>query len=177
MHQSDKDFDKCLEEYLTKLYLFMFCYLCCIVKNYSYGWNASGSTVAGIGSGGNSQQYSLNKPIQVVVDSNDTLYISDSQNHRIQQWLLNAPSGTTIAGKQNGGPGNSSSELFNPEAVVLDSSNGIYIADAKNHRIVHWVKGASNGTLIAGTGRFDGKNSYTNENNHSLCDTYGFQYL
>lgn len=40
----------------------------------------------------------LRGPTYLYIDSNDYLYIADSDNHRIQRWRIGATSGETIAG-------------------------------------------------------------------------------
>lgn len=58
-----------------------------------------GMTVAGQanGSSGTTASY-LYTPSRVLIDSNESVYIADTSNHRIQFWKKNATSGTTIAG-------------------------------------------------------------------------------
>ena len=56
----------------------------------SLGYIVSG----GNGKGNSSNQ--LNLPVELVVDSNETLYIGDFSNERIQKWLQGASDGKTI---------------------------------------------------------------------------------
>lgn len=59
----------------------------------------SGTTVAGQSnaSSGNTAAY-LYYPTGLYVDSNDNIYVSDSDNNRVQLWNNGASQGTTIAG-------------------------------------------------------------------------------
>ncbi|CAF1397009.1 unnamed protein product, partial [Rotaria sp. Silwood1] len=62
------------------------------------------------------------------------------------QWAQN---GVTVAGGH--GPGNSTNQLFNPwDLFVDDDDQRIVIADRKNHRIVQWKIGDTNGQVVAG---------------------------
>jgi len=56
------------------------------------------TTVAGNASGfsGSTANY-LDFPNDIAIDSYDNLYVADSFNSRVQLWLFNASSGTTIA--------------------------------------------------------------------------------
>lgn len=40
----------------------------------------------------------LNEPTNIQLDQNGNLYVVDMKNHRVQFWLKNATSGTTVAG-------------------------------------------------------------------------------
>ena len=92
------------------------------------------STIAGTGTagftgdGGPGTTAQLNEPRGLWLDGGGQLYIADSANNRIR--LLSA-SGTitTIAG--DGG----TRQLQHPSAVIV-GPDGIYIADAGNHRVV-----------------------------------------
>ncbi|TMG31677.1 MAG: hypothetical protein E6H94_12720, partial [Chloroflexi bacterium] len=92
------------------------------------------STIAGTGTagftgdGGPGTAAQLNEPRGLWLDSGGQLYIADSANNRIR--LLSA-SGTisTIAG--DGG----TQQLQRPSAVTV-GSDGVYIADTGNHRVV-----------------------------------------
>lgn len=62
--------------------------------------NASnGTTVAGQSNGtSGSSLTSINQPIGIVLDSNNSMYFADRQNHRVMYWANGASSGTVIAG-------------------------------------------------------------------------------
>jgi DNA-binding beta-propeller fold protein YncE len=58
-----------------------------------------GTTVAGQANGqGGSGSYSLNEPTYVQIDSSGNLYVSDSQNHRVQYFANGSLLGVTVAG-------------------------------------------------------------------------------
>ncbi|CAF0838772.1 unnamed protein product [Adineta steineri] len=92
----------------------------------TYGTVVAGGN--GVGSGANQ----LNEPRNIVVDSNGALYIADGNNNRIQRWLQNASSGTTIVGGTQGAAAN---QLDFPETVLFDKYNNLLISDRRNNRI------------------------------------------
>ena len=98
----------------------------------------------------------FNHPFCLALDSSNTIYITDQPNQRVQQWILNASTGITVAGQADGTTGSSLAYLCYPSDVALDSNGNLYIADAGNHRVVLWLKNASAGILVAGTGELLG---------------------
>ena len=72
------------------------------VQKYLIG-TSMGSTVAGQATGiaGNASN-KLTHPSRVLVDSNNAVYVADSDNHRIQFWTNGGASGSTIAGSSAG---------------------------------------------------------------------------
>ena len=112
-----------------------------------YNWNTNGITVAG-GNGAGSNQNQLNFPYSIIVDTNNDLYITDTQNHRIQKWSSGATEGVTIAG--GNGAGSNANQLNTPTCIWIDESQNVYIMDAFNNRIQKWESGATQGTTVAG---------------------------
>ncbi|CAF4123060.1 unnamed protein product [Adineta steineri] len=85
-----------------------------------------GSVVAGSGAN------QLNNPRAVLVDSSGALYIADGNNNRVQRWLQNASSGTTIIG---GTLGTATNQLNFPETVLFDKYGNLLVVDRGNNRI------------------------------------------
>jgi hypothetical protein len=92
----------------------------------------------------------LSYPYSMIRDSSSgTLYIADTNNHRVVRYLSGASSGTVVAG--NNGPGVTNIQLFFPIGLYLDSSsNSLVIANAGANNIVRWVLGATSWTLVLG---------------------------
>jgi sugar lactone lactonase YvrE len=93
------------------------------------------------GDGGSAAEATLNFPSATAVDSQGTLYIADTFNHRVRR--VDAASGliTTVAGtgaaRFNGddGPGVKAA-LNEPVALAVDERAGrLYIADLANYRV------------------------------------------
>lgn len=72
-----------------------------LAQNISLRWQLSGTTVAGVWNSPGINSSKFNAPFRVILDSSNTLYISNYANHRVQKWLLNEASGTTVAGDAN----------------------------------------------------------------------------
>ena len=89
----------------------------------------------------------LNQPSAIYVDENQNLFISDTNNHRVQMWKIGSSSGTTVAG-QTSNPGSALDQLHSPQAIWVDSKKNLYIADLQNHRIVKWQSQSS--IVVAG---------------------------
>jgi sugar lactone lactonase YvrE len=112
--------------------------------------------VAGVKSGsGSSAINKFNGPVGIAVDSNGSLYVADSSNHRIIRFpptSTSGSSGTVVAGL--GTSGSNSFSLSYPYGIFLDEINSyMYVADAMNHRIQRFpLFGGSpnNGTTVAG---------------------------
>lgn len=93
-------------------------------------------------------------PTGIYVSSTDnTLYIADTLNNRVQKWNNGVKQGITVAGCQNGTSGYNGSFLSSPLDVwVDDQSNIVFVADSDNNRIQKWLPNQSSGTTIAGSG-------------------------
>ncbi|CAF1429254.1 unnamed protein product [Rotaria magnacalcarata] len=111
---------------------------------------SSGTTIAGTTgvSGSANNQFYMPSDLTRIASSN-TLYIADTFNNRIMQYLSGASSGTVVAG--GNGAGNANTQLNLPFSFAFDSSsNSFIIANYNAHSVVRWVLGASSWTLIAG---------------------------
>ncbi|MDA0746798.1 MAG: hypothetical protein O2954_09780, partial [bacterium] len=121
------------------------------------------TTVAGNGSsgysgdGGPATAATLADPSGIFMDGSGTLYLADTNNHRIRKV---DPSGTitTIAGEGNSGysgDGGSATDarLNFPMGLYVDSSGNVYFADRENHR-VRKVDASGTITTVAGNGSF-----------------------
>ncbi|MES2221921.1 MAG: hypothetical protein V4587_13265 [Acidobacteriota bacterium] len=101
----------------------------------------AGSGTAGFsGDGGLATSAELDAPGDVSVDSAGDLYIADTNNGRIRE--VSAESGiiTTVAGTGTAGFGGdgfsaSGAQLNYPNAISMDGSGNLYIADSLNNRI------------------------------------------
>ena len=118
----------------------------------------AGSTWGFGGDGSSATSAMLRSPDAVAVDGSGNVYIADTGNHRIRKVDASgfistfAGSGTTTVGGFSGdGGAATSARLDSPDAVAVDGSGNVYIADYGNHRV---RKVDSSGTIstIAGTG-------------------------
>ena len=107
------------------------------------------------GDGGQARDARLRTPLGVALDSDGTLYIADTYNHRIRKVTIDGTI-STIAGSGesgfagDGGPG-TAAELSYPTSVAVATDGTLYIADTRNHRV---RKLAADGTIstVAGAG-------------------------
>ena len=106
------------------------------------------------GDGGPATNACLNLPMGVTVDACGRLYIADMLNSRIRKvetnGIITTVAGTNRAGYSGDSGAATSAQISYPDAVALDATGNLYIADTSNHRI---RKVDTNGiiTTVAGT--------------------------
>jgi DNA-binding beta-propeller fold protein YncE len=81
----------------------------------------------------------LNTPYDVTLDWMGNIYVADRYNYRIQFFLANQTTGTTIAGV-SGTSGSSTTKFNEPLSVALDSQLNLYVADTDNDRVQKFVR-------------------------------------
>ena len=95
----------------------------------------------------------LDVPVDVYIDRNGNLYVSDRDNDRIQKFINGSNIGVTIAGI-TGSSGRSLNELNQPQYFTFDPTDTyMYVADYNNNRIMRYLTNSTtgtNGTLVAG---------------------------
>ncbi|CAF3498405.1 unnamed protein product [Rotaria socialis] len=143
------------------------------VRRYRIGEN-SGILVAGGGFGEGHGLKQLNCPTYLFVDQHQTVYVSDSLNHRVMKWHAGAKEGIIVAGGQN--VSNARAELWDPKGVFVDASGIVYIADVYNHRVVRWPQGAKQGTVIVGGNYVGARENQFNELRDLSFDRHGNLY-
>ena len=99
-------------------------------------WRRNGTVVAGKTSSTN-VFHQLNQPFGIDIDNDGTLFIADSENHRIVAWKANENQGEVIAGGK--GKGNTTDQLDTPGVVLIDRINScLIISEIGNRRISRW---------------------------------------
>jgi DNA-binding beta-propeller fold protein YncE len=81
----------------------------------------------------------LHYPQHVTFDPMGNMYVVDTNNHRIQLFMVGQTNGITIAGITLT-PGSNATLLNTPRAVRLDNQLNLYIADSYNHRIQKFLR-------------------------------------
>jgi hypothetical protein len=142
------------------------------VLEYAYNagtgtYAAAGTIIAGGGgAGAGSTQLELTGQVyessQVALDANGDLFVADTGNNRVQEYVYNsttgayAPTATTVAGV--GGAGSGVTQLRNPSGVALDANGDLFVADTGNNRVQEYVYNSTTGayaptaTTVAGVG-------------------------
>ncbi len=99
---------------------------------------AGGTQPGYSGDMGVATQAALKSPVDVTVDQDGNLYISDSGNNRIRKVDLSGLI-TTVAGsgsrKYDGDDQQALDAGMSPSGIALDGAGGLLIADTRNHRI------------------------------------------
>lgn len=121
-----------------------------IVSTSPLRWNQSGITIAGITGARGTNNDQLDKPFYVTVDYQNSIYVADSSNNRIQKFTRDSLNGTTVCG--TGVSGSTATQLFGPLHVLVDSSGNLRVTDGKNQRIQLFNSGVTSGIPIAGNG-------------------------
>jgi sugar lactone lactonase YvrE len=119
------------------------------------------NTLAGNGFGGFSGDgrqattAELAHPTAIAVDTDGSVYIADSGNHRVRKvtsdGLIRTVAGAAISASFAGDESANSAQFHNPAALAAFSEGDLYVADSLNHRIRRVVADGGIGT-IAGPG-------------------------
>jgi cysteine-rich repeat protein len=123
----------------------------------------AGNKLAGaLGDGGPAKDARLSSPVDVVVDGNGRLFISDVGHARIRMVAagptptITTVAGTGAAGSLGDGNAATSAQLRNPRGLAVDGAGRVLLADGGNHRIRRFAVGGSI-ERIAGTGVADAR--------------------
>ncbi|CAF0751719.1 unnamed protein product [Adineta steineri] len=118
------------------------------VRRWKMGeYNNEGIVVAG-GNGQGNQLNQLNSPAFIFIDEDQSIYVSDQNNHRVMKWRKGAKEGTVVAG--GNGKGENLNQLSSPDGVVVDDLDRIYVADFGNNRVIRWCEGKEEGEIVVG---------------------------
>jgi len=100
-------------------------------------WKQQATTIAG-GNGYGNQLNQFHTPYGIYVDDQQqTIYVADSENHRIIKWKFGERNGQVADG--GNGPGNRIDQLNYPSSVILDrNKKSLIICDGGNRRVVRW---------------------------------------
>jgi trimeric autotransporter adhesin len=127
------------------------------------------STIAGNGMGGYAGDNAsatlarLNGPVDVKLDASNNIFIADLQNNRVRKidassGIITTIAGTGIAGYFGEGVSATTAKLWAPEAICLDKSGNLFIADAFNYRIRKVTPSGIISTFAGnGTGGYSGE--------------------
>lgn len=96
-------------------------------------WAGAAAVIGSVNGSGSQAQF--NAPSGSVTDSLGNVYLADSGNHTIRK-ITAAGAVSLFAGTAGTSGSTDSPALFNsPQALAIDSSNNLYVADTGNHTI------------------------------------------
>jgi kumamolisin len=105
----------------------------------------------------------LNIPSGVMADGNGNIYVADYSNNVIRKitpdGVVSTPYGNGTAGFQNGN--GTSTEFNGPNAIAIDSSGNLYVADSNNNAIRKIIPSSGAVSTLAGSGAAGSHNSNT----------------
>ncbi|CAF0937182.1 unnamed protein product [Adineta steineri] len=118
------------------------------VRRWKMGeYNNEGIIVAG-GNGKGNQLNQFDLPSFIFVDEDQSVYVTDRDNHRVMKWRKDAREGKIVAG--GNGKGWNLNQLSHPLGVIVDDLDQIYVADCNNNRIMRWCEGKEEGEIVVG---------------------------
>ncbi|CAF1049576.1 unnamed protein product [Adineta steineri] len=110
----------------------------------------------------------LRRPTDVYIDNNNSIYVLDSGNYRVQRISFNSTVGTTIINSSNGSDVN---QFLSMNAMSIDKHGNIYILDGDNGRVTKWQQGSSNKTVVAGGNGLGNNTNQLNRANGMFIDS------
>jgi sugar lactone lactonase YvrE len=118
------------------------------------------------GDGGSATSAELGYPQSVFVDSQNNVYIADTDNNVVRKvtgGIITTVAGNGHAGFTGDGGPATAAELYYPYAVAEDGAGNLYIADQYNHRVreVSAATGVISTVAGNGTAGFDGDGAAT----------------
>ncbi|CAF1407459.1 unnamed protein product [Adineta steineri] len=132
-----------------------FLYVSDVLKNEVRRWKIGeykneGVVVAG-GNGKGDQLNQLNRPGFIFVNEDQSVYVSDQDNHRVMKWRKGAKEGIVVAG--GNGEGRNLDQLSVPQEIIVDHFGQIYVADCWNNRVMRCYEGKKVEIVVGGNGQ------------------------
>ncbi|CAF1230684.1 unnamed protein product [Adineta steineri] len=145
------------------------------VRRWKMGeYNNEGIVVAG-GNEQGVQLNQLNNPTFIFVDEDQSVYVSDTNNHRVVKWRKDAKEGTIVAG--GNGKGENLNQLSSPQGINVDDLGQIYVADSGNHRVMRWCEGDKEGDIVVGGNDYGNQSKQLNGPRGLTFDDEGNLYV
>lgn len=82
-------------------------------------------------------------------------YTADLNGHVVLRFKVGNKNGTVVAGGY--GAGDRLSQLNQPTHIFVDESQTVYVMDSYNNRVMKWMQGAREGTVLVAPGRLEAK--------------------
>ncbi|CAF1529289.1 unnamed protein product [Adineta ricciae] len=115
-----------------------------------------GTTIAGYDNTTNGvDAQGLGQPRGIyILPLNNTLFVGDSNNCRVQRFDFGSRTGTTVAGGT--GCGSNLVRMSKIWSIFVDNDENIYVGDYNNERVALWLRNASQSVVVANEGKMDG---------------------
>ncbi|CAF4039284.1 unnamed protein product [Adineta steineri] len=143
-----------------------------------YVWKLSknaenAEVIAGVYESTGGDSVKLNSPQDIYIDRYGSIYVLDTNNHRVQKFINGTTHGETIAGLTES-CGCSLRQLCFPRGFAFDPTDTfMYIADRSCHRVIRFLTNPTSGTggvTIAG-------GQIADNTNNALNGPYSIRYL
>lgn len=109
--------------------------------------STNGVIVAGVTLKAGVNDSELNSPTAVFLTRDQTLFILDSGNFRVQKWKYGDSFGSTVAGGQ--GFGTTLDKISRSYGLYVDDEYNVYVSEYDNHRVTVWMsENATVGHLV-----------------------------
>ncbi|CAF3433087.1 unnamed protein product [Rotaria sp. Silwood2] len=95
--------------------------------------NAKAGIVAAGGRDAGSSLRQSHYPGGVIVDQWGTVYVADSESHRVMRWQKGAMEGKIVAGGNDRGA--QPNQLNRPSGLLFDKHGNLFVSDYGNHRV------------------------------------------
>ena len=126
------------------------------------------------GTSGNSL-WALSYPLGTALGSDQSLYVSDYNNHRVIKLPVGSLTGEIVAGTGTAGSG--LNQLDSPTGLHVDPLLNVYVVDSNNYRVMLWLRNASVGILVVGTGSSGSTLSSFSTAAGLYIDSQGYTFL
>ena len=101
-------------------------------------WNNTFNVIAGISGVAGTGATIFNGPHDVAIGANNTLFVADYYNNRVQKFVGGSPTATTVPNLT----------LNYPSSIHVDSNGVLFVLDLNNYRVLRWFNNAA--TVVAG---------------------------
>lgn len=103
----------------------------------------------------------------LIINQNDSLFICDHNNFRVQRWYVGAPNGTTVGGTGTIGGATS---IGHPQYLAYDKDDNMYVTGHDHDSVYRFRVGSTTVTTVAGSGSSGSSNSQLNNPTDVIVD-------
>ena len=116
------------------------------------------------------------RSLGLAMDEQGSLYISDFEKHEVRRYgREDRKDGVLVAG--GNGQGAALDQLNVPRQIFVDADCSVFVSDSWNHRVMKWMKGASEGMVVAGGQRAGNSRTQLSSPSGIFVDQMGSVYV